>query len=367
MTGRPFSANGTRMRRNILIISALFVWMAGTALADTLYLRDGTEVKGTFIGFEDGQFTFEAGDGNQTKYLARRVSRLVIDRSERSEDARFRRIPRRGAGTASSTAGSSSTRWESVAPFDVRLEDKWIRSEIEVYKGQQIRVQATGTVTLEGQTAVNPEGLRNQRDSYAPMPNENDGALIAVIGKDLDAPSILIGRQKDFVADRDGMLYFTVNHWETRNSKGAFRVNVSVDRGTRGGTGDWTDETLKRQKIVAISGNQAWTDTGIDLESGATIEIIAEGQITISANRRTGPDGDRNANARTSIYPLQSSGVGSLIAKIRYRNGSDSRPRFIGSSDQRRLGSGEYGRLFIGVNDDVFSDNGGSYRVTIRW
>jgi hypothetical protein len=367
MAGRSSSANGTRMRRNIIIISALFVWMAGTALADTLYLIDGTAVKGTFIGFENGQFTFEAGDGSQTKYQSRRVSRLVIDRSERSGDAQYRRNPQRGASTASSTAGTSSGRWESVAPFDVRLADQWIRSEIEVYKGQQVRVQATGTVTLEGQTVVNPEGLRNQRDSYAPMPNENDGALIAVIGKDPDAPSILIGRQQDFIADRDGMLYFTVNHWETRNAKGAFRVNVSVDRGTRGWTGDSTDGTLKRQKIVTVSGTQAWTDTGIDLESGGTIEIIAEGQITISANRRTGPDGDRNANVRTSTYPIQSSGVGALIARIRYRNGNDSRLRFIGSSNQMRIGSGENGRLFIGVNDDVFSDNGGSYRVTIRW
>lgn len=363
MAGRSFSANGTRMRRNVIVISALFVLMAGTALADTLYLKDGTEVKGAFIGFEDGQFTFEASDGSQTKYLSRRVSRLVIDRG----DAQYRRNPRRGTGAASSTAGSSSGRWESVAPFDVRLADQWIRSEIEVYKGQQIRVQATGTVTLEGQTVVNPEGLSNRRDADAPMPNENDGALIAVIGKDPDAPSILIGRQKDFVADRDGMLYFTVNHWETRNSKGAFRVNVSVNRGTLGWTGDSTDETLKHQKIVTISGTQAWTDTGIDMISGATIEIIAEGQITISANRRTGPDGDRNANVRTSIYPIPSSGVGALIAKIRYRDGSDSRIRFIGSSDQMRLGSGEYGRLFVGVNDDVFNDNGGSYRVTIRW
>ena len=347
-----------------MIQSALVVWMAGMALADTLYLRDGTEVRGTFIGFEDGQFTFEARSGNQTKYLARRVERLVIDRAERSGESRSRGYPRRGS---SDTAASTSGRWESTTPFDVRLEDQWIRSEIEVYKGQQIRVQATGTVTLEGQTVVSPEGLSNRRDADAPMPNENDGALIAVIGKDPDAPSILIGRQKDFVADRDGMLYFTVNHWETRNSKGAFRVTVSVDRGTRGWTGESTNETLKRQKIVTISGNQAWTDTGIDLESGATIQLIAEGQITISANRRTGPDGDRNANVRTSIYPIPSSGVGALIAKIRYRNGSDSRLRFIGSSDQMRLGSGEYGRLFVGVNDDVFSDNGGSYRVTIRW
>jgi hypothetical protein len=27
----------------------------------------------------------------------------------------------------------------------------------------------------------------------------------------------------------------------------------------------------------------------------------------------------------------------------------------------------EYGRLLIGVNDDTYRDNTGSYRATIRW
>jgi len=228
-------------------------------------------------------------------------------------------------------------------------------------------VEATGTITLEGQTIVSPEGLRNKRDSNAPMPSENDGALIAVIGKDPDAPSILIGRQREFVADQDGMLYFTINHWETRNARGAFRVTVSVDRGTAGWAADSTGRTQRREKTVTVPGNQAWTDTGIDLDSSAIIEIVAEGQITIGTNRRTGPNGDRSFNASTSTYPIQSSGVGALIAKIRYSNGNDSRLRFVGSSNQMRMGSGEYGRLLIGINDDAFGDNVDSYRVTIRW
>ncbi|MBN1570627.1 MAG: hypothetical protein JXA73_22480 [Acidobacteria bacterium] len=344
--------------RKAVILSMLAVWIAAGALqADTLYLRDGTEVKGTFIGYESGQFIFETSDGNQTKYLSRRVERLTIDRAE---DSRYRRGSRRGT---KSIAESSTARWESITPFDVRLEDQWIRSEIELIKGQRVKVEAAGTVMLEGRTAVDPEGLRNRRDSDAPMPNENDGALIAIIGKDPNAPAFLIGRQKEFVADRDGLLYFTVNHWETRNAKGSFRVNVSIYRSADDSAG----QMQKRSKVIAVQGNQAWTDTGIDVDSNDIIDITADGTITISSGRRTTPSGDLKFNAKTSKYPIQSIGVGALIAKIRYRNGMDSSLRYVGSSNQMKLGSTQSGRLFIGINDDNLNDNSGAYRVTIRW
>lgn len=347
-----------------MIISVLAIWMVGTVSADTLYLRDGTEVKGTFISFEEGQFTFETPDGSQAKYLTRRVEKLVIDREGRRSDVRSRRNPRRGA---SETAGAGSVRWETITPFDVRLEDQWIRSEIELAKGQRVRVNASGTVMLEGRTSTGPDGLSNRRDSDAPMPNSNDGALIAVIGKDANAPAFLIGSQKEFVADRDGMLYFTVNHWETRNTSGAFRVNVSLERGTRDWTENSTGQTQKQSKVVIVQGDRNWTDTGIDIDSKDIVEIAAEGLVTISTDRRTTPNGERNFNTSNSVYPVQSAGVGALIAKIRFRSGTDSRLRFVGSSSQMIIGSNESGRLFLGINDDYLLDNSGSYRVTIRW
>ena len=263
-------------------------------------------------------------------------------------------------------SSSGSPRWESAPAFDVRLQDQWIRSQIQVRRGQRVRVESTGSVTLEGKYSVNPDGRPNSRNASLPMPNQNDGALIAVIGRDEDAPPILIGRQREFVADRDGMLYFTVNHWETRNAGGAFRVTVSVDRGRAVGSAI-REATQRREKVITIAGNQAWVDTGIDLDADVTLEIAAEGQITFRTNQLVGPDGDRSYNAGDVNYPINNSGVGALIAKIRYQNGTDSAPRFIGARSIKRVGSSEYGRLFLGINDNKTSDNTGSYRVTIRW
>ena len=351
--------------RKIMIALTLLLWTAGMALADTLYLRDGRVVQGTLIGYEQGQFRFEASNGEQTNYSVWQVSRIVADRVPASNDDRDRRFPRRDRDTIPSSSGSA--RWESAPAFDVRLQDQWIRSQIQVRRGQRVRVESAGSVTLEGRYAVNPDGQPNSRNAALPMPNQNDGALIAVIGRDEDAPPILIGRQREFVADRDGMLYFTVNHWETRNAGGAFRVTVSVNRGPGGGIGDLGGATQRREKVITISGNQAWVDTGIDLDADMTLDIAAEGQITFRRNQLVGPDGDRSYNASDVNYPMNNSGVGALIAKIRYQNGTDSAPRFIGAHSTRRVGSSEYGRLFLGINDNNVSDNTGSYRVTIRW
>ncbi|MDX2029658.1 MAG: hypothetical protein SF339_03245 [Blastocatellia bacterium] len=353
--------------KKILVSLVLLVLLTGAALADTLYLKNGSVLKGTFIGFENGEFIFEISNGNRVKFRAAEVSRLTIDSDRR--DPRDENYPRRDpVGTPPSTGGTTGGRWENATPFDVQLRDQWIRSQVQVAAGQRVRVDASGTVTLEGRSQVTPDGLRDRRDPDAPMPNENDGALIAAIGQDQNSPAIFIGRSREFVADRAGILYFTVNHWETRDARGAFRVNVSVDRSSTGTTtGGAGRPTQGREKTITVLATQAWTDTGIDLEPNMTIEFVAEGTIQIGNRRSSTPNGDRGANISTSSYPMQNEGVGALIAKIRYRDGRDSNFLFVGANGSGNTEPNESGRLYLGINDDYFRDNTGSYRVTIRW
>src|SRR5262249_15434758 len=191
---------------------------------------------------------------------------------------------------------------------------------IKVSSGQRVRIEATGTIVLGGQAPVGPDGLRDRRDPESPMPDENDGGLVAVVGKDDNSPLLFVGRSREFTADREGILYFTGNHEDTRDTRGSFRVVVSLDRGaggTSGGAGGTSGgdsgnqvPVQKREKTVLVSASQPWTDTGIDLEPNMTIEILAEGQIDIGNNRRSTPDGNRSANVSTSIYPIQSEGAG---------------------------------------------------------
>jgi hypothetical protein len=358
--------------RKVIAVLILTVLMTGAALADTLYLMDGSRLKGTFVGYENGKFIFETG-GNRLEYRPDQVRRLVVDRNDTvgSAPGRDDRYPSRDPNNTPSSPGG---RWDSAAAFDVRLEDQWYRSSIQVTRGQRVRVDASGTIYLGGRTASGPEGLQGKRDPDGPMPEQNDGALVAAIGQDTNLPSILIGRSREFTADRSGTLYFTINHWDTRDARGSYRVSVSVDRSTYGGEvgggtpgGSRPNQNQKREKTVTVYANQAWTDTGIDVEPNTTYEITADGTIDIGDRARSNPDGNREATVRNSSYPMNDVPAGALIGKIRYRDGRDSNYVFIGSRGAPASEPNEYGRLFLGINDSYVRDNTGSYRVTIRW
>jgi hypothetical protein len=381
--------------RKMFAAVILTVLMAGASLADVLYLKDGSVLKGNFVGFESGKFIFETG-GNRLEFRPDQVLRLVVERDDRRpsverDDRRpsiERRSPsdRRPPRDSGEPSYSPGDRREPIRTFDVKLEDQWFRSQTQVERGQRVRVEATGTIYLEGRTATGPEGLQGRLDPNAPMPQQNDGALLAAIGQDPNSPPIFIGSSHEFTADRDGILYFTVNHSETRDARGSFRVNVIIDRGIdgRGETGasggarrpPRPDDGSRsggaapgdrREKTITVNANQPWIDTGIDVEPNMTFTITAEGTIEIDGRNRSEPNGNPGASNSTSIYPMADVAPGALIGKIRYRDGRDSNFVFIGSRGEPASEPNEYGRLFLGINDDYFRDNTGSYRVTVRW
>jgi hypothetical protein len=359
---------------HFLITLTLMTLLASAALADTLVLRNGSVLKGTFVGFENGEFVFRitSGDnrnqGRTVRFPARDVTKLTLDDEGRdaasNRDPRNDGYPRRDPDATSNTGG-----WRSYPQLDVRLEDQWIRSNIEVRNGQRVRVEATGTIRLEGRTQTGPEGLRNRADQDAPEPNEADGILLAGIGQDSNSPAIVVGRSKEFIADRDGRLYFTVNHGVTRGSSGAFQVAVQVDE-SYSGSNNTTGGGASRgqERTITVQATQPWIDTGIDVEPGMNFEITAEGGITVSSQyRNVGPEGEMRAQVSSSHYPMQEAGVGALLTKIRYRDGRDSNILVVGRNNHAAAEPGEYGRLMLGINDDYFRDNSGSFTVTIRW
>ncbi|MDQ2936682.1 MAG: hypothetical protein M3R67_04160 [Acidobacteriota bacterium] len=397
------------------LVLALFIVLASLSIAsaDTIYLRGGTTLRGTVLGFINGRFAVQlttgatlpvrpdnAGTQSSTASATRTVSageviflrprdidRIEID-GRSLDDARYQ-----------------------TRTVDVSLGPNWIDTGVDVRRGERVRVDATGTI-YAGRSRITPVGLRTT-DTNAPLPRAGEGALIGVIGNDADSPIVEIGAGREFVADRDGRLYLTVNRSSYTDARGAYSVRIrkqvdlttqtraddnrnnndngydpfGVDetgtatgpapiRSRQAGTYDpynpnrdtRSGRTLER--IIAVQANQSrGADTGIDLRTGDQVTITATG--TITAGRRAGvvtPEGGRQSAGAVfgaTAYPVPTAGVGALIGYIVSSNGQTSQPFYTGN--QSTFTVPVDGRLFLMVNDDNYSDNSGSFSARILY
>jgi len=105
-----------------------------------------------------------------------------------------------------------------------------------VRRGQRLRINATGRVSLGQQRFSTPGGLPRINDEGKLMRNEPTGALIAVIGDDNDE-FILVGANREFTATRDGVLFLGVNESNLGDNSGTFDVVVEAEAvsGNNGG------------------------------------------------------------------------------------------------------------------------------------
>jgi hypothetical protein len=116
----------------------------------------------------------------------------------------------------------------------------------------------------------------------------------------------------------------------------------------------------KKVGQVSVPGNQAWTDTGLEVRDGDRITFGATGQIRLSANRThiAGPGG---AGAiRSPNYPVPAVPAGALIGRV-----GDGAPFLIGLG-RTAIAMPTSGRLYLGINDDDVRDNSGSFEVRIQ-
>lgn len=114
-----------------------------------------------------------------------------------------------------------------------------------------------------------------------------------------------------------------------------------------------------RERHVNVSAREPWTDTGVDIRPGQTFYVASTGEVRWGRERRDGPAGERNSPYNAG-RPLPDRPAAALLARI----GDDL--MFVGSqSGPFRVRGG--GRLYLGINDDVFEDNTGTFRVTLSY
>jgi len=112
-----------------------------------------------------------------------------------------------------------------------------------------------------------------------------------------------------------------------------------------------------------LPGSTLWEDTGLDLQSGDTVAITAEGELLYAdAKEPTGPDGyPRGWKDLIRLLPLNDAGRGALVARIGLS--AADRPFLVGSSSQ--FPAPQAGRLYIGINQMSRDVGDGSYHVIV--
>lgn len=104
----------------------------------------------------------------------------------------------------------------------------WTNTGLVIRRGQRLRINATGRISLGGNRSATPDGVASIVDRDKLMRNQPTGGLIAVIGDDND-DFVFVGRGRDFVAQRDGVLFLGINEGNLADNSGTFEVVIEAE------------------------------------------------------------------------------------------------------------------------------------------
>ena len=238
----------------LLLAAAVALSLVAPTLADTVRLKDGSVIRGQVIGFRDQQFTIMIGGGargrrGQTTVYAEDVESIEFDSNTPPTDTASNST----TGTSQPTRPSQSAddgvnypRTSDPPPttpaatptfFTIKVgvradntNNGWTNSGLVVRKGQRLKISASGRVSLGRGRFSLPGGVSTIPDNDKLMRNEATGALIAVIGDDND-DFILIGPRREFVAQRDGVLFLGVNEGDLTDNTGNYDIVIEAEAG----------------------------------------------------------------------------------------------------------------------------------------
>ncbi|HYJ87935.1 MAG TPA: hypothetical protein VEW46_17855 [Pyrinomonadaceae bacterium] len=234
----------------LLLALALVVPIA----ADTIRLKDGSVIRGQVVGFKDQQFTVLIGSGAQgrrsrTLIYVEDVESIEFDSATTAAaptlanedrptadntptpDYQPPRTnqPARPSTTVPSTGNAPTFFTIKVSVRADNTNNGWTNTGLVVRKGQRLRISSTGRVSLGGGRFSTPNGIPGA-DNDKLMRNEATGSLIAVIGDDND-DFLVIGTRRDFVAQRDGVLFLGVNEGNLNDNTGTYDVVIEAEAG----------------------------------------------------------------------------------------------------------------------------------------
>jgi hypothetical protein len=253
-----------------LVALMLVLTLCMVAFADTIRLKDGSVIRGQVIGFKDQQFVVLVGAGARgrrsqiTLYMedvesiefdsagsnpvitdnnAGQNSRPVTPNTSRPPVQQPDNTQDTGSdvdNTPSQPTGRQNPSQASPTFFQINTHVRgdsasngWTNSGLVVRRGQRIRINATGRVTLGAGRVSTPAGVPAIQDNEKLMRSYPTGSLIAVIGDDND-DFIFIGGRREFIAQRDGVLFLGVNEGNLNDNTGSYDIVIEAE--AMGGT-----------------------------------------------------------------------------------------------------------------------------------
>ena len=197
-------------------------------------------------------------------------------------------------------------------------------------------------------------------------------ALILALPVSLSADTLILRNgsrvQGELLSVRNGTIEFE----ERRSFGGSRTLRFDRDEVVRIEIEDYRNNTNNndfgngsarpsgmREKQVIVSADVDWNDAGIDVRAGQTVYFEATGRVRWGRDRQDGPAGERNSPSNPN-RPLGNRNAAALIGKIGndlFFSGDETGPVRVRTS----------GRLQLGVNDDVLTDNSGNFRVVVYY
>lgn len=117
-----------------------------------------------------------------------------------------------------------------------------------------------------------------------------------------------------------------------------------------------------RERNVSVNAREQWADTGIEVRAGQQVYFQSTGEVRWAPNRRDSATAAGRPNSPTNTdRPLPERPIAALIGRVGERD-----VFFIGDEvGPFRMRAG--GRLYLGVNDDILTDNSGGFRVIVSY
>jgi hypothetical protein len=168
------------------------------------------------------------------------------------------------------------------------------------------------------------------------------------------------GKMNDVGGTQPKLIYFAYPDGpQTVTSDRVARIYLTAPPAPVTGTSASGSQAADPPGTVRVAANQPWTQTGITVQKGRALSFSSSGQVQLSQDvNDVAPVAGRADSPASAGAPMPGTLRGALLGRI-----GSGKPFGIG--DQPTIIAPASGLLYLGVNDDVFTDNSGEFVVKV--